>query len=345
MAEEFQKFIEDNKVLANQYNEILKESMNRVNPQLTEAPLDQIFAYLGERLQTPETNQHSSESAQIIEEKLKDNSDFQNLPFKRLLADKLIPKIIQELLHQDLSIQEFLKLLNSQIPETFETAANSELNITPKLPYGLKPFNPANFEFEETETPKTEKTIVKSESSEEYHTGMEGLPTFQYFKTPNVHSTKLYSAPIKQEFHSSYRTNSELKKIRPLSIQEILNCVPSWDGNLENLKKFITGCETAARFTPQEHQNEITNLITNKLSGSARFACLNVNFKSIHELISFFEERYGNPKDYLSLLNELGTIRQFPAERVIEYSGRILELSTNIYKAAKREGRDYNGAL
>lgn len=113
---------------------------------------------------------------------------------------------------------------------------------------------------------------------------------------------------------------------------EYLNCVPSFDGNPNDLNRFLGVCESIViNFYDRENPNSFHNVyllqsIVSKLTGNARTVANIQNSQTWDELKGVLRRNFADQRDETCLNRDLVVMRQLPNEKVQDFYDKILNV-------------------
>lgn len=120
--------------------------------------------------------------------------------------------------------------------------------------------------------------------------------------------------------HDSVETNLQSET---LPITFLIKFIKPFDGNRDELSSFIADCNKAFALANNSQKFVLLDYIQTQISGKAKAACVNRQFKTWDELKSFLKTMYQDRKHYAQLLCELTNLKQNSNENVSQFVCRV----------------------
>ena len=115
-----------------------------------------------------------------------------------------------------------------------------------------------------------------------------------------------------------------------LSFKDVLDSIPTLDGESKSVLKFIRACERAPEMFPPHLEPTLARLLRNKLRRQAYTAFEDDSFTNIKEFTEHLKEIFGSSKTINEYRRELGNITKNKNEHIIDYISRVKDLHTAI---------------
>ena len=115
-----------------------------------------------------------------------------------------------------------------------------------------------------------------------------------------------------------------------LSFKDVLDSIPTFDGESKSVLKFIRACKRAREMFPPHLEPTLTRLLRNKLRRQAYTAFEDDSFTNIKEFTERLKEIFGSSKTINEYRGELGNITKNKNEHIIDYISRVKDLHTAI---------------
>lgn len=126
-----------------------------------------------------------------------------------------------------------------------------------------------------------------------------------------------------------------------LSFKDILEGIPSFNGDNISVLKFVRACKRARDMFPATLEITLTRLLRNKLKGRAYTAVEDDSFVNINALSEKLKEVFGAAKSINQYRGELGNIIKNKNEHIIDYISRVKDL----HSAIREEETDETGTI
>ena len=115
-----------------------------------------------------------------------------------------------------------------------------------------------------------------------------------------------------------------------LSIRDIKDIIPEFDGNSLGLNEFVRACNFAQKNIKNGNEEVLLFIIHSKLSGSAKDLISGRNLTSWSEMEDLLISRFGDRRDTESLLRDLTSTFQGKHETLRAYLARTENLLSKI---------------
>lgn len=125
-----------------------------------------------------------------------------------------------------------------------------------------------------------------------------------------------------------------------LSFKDILEGIPTFNGENISVLKFVRACKRAKDMFPANLELTLTRLLRNKLKGRAYTAMEDDSFADIKAFTDRLKDVFGASKSLNQYRGELGNIAKHQSEHIIDYISRVKDLHAAITEEEKLE----NGA-
>lgn len=129
-------------------------------------------------------------------------------------------------------------------------------------------------------------------------------------------------------------TRVDRQNVTPsIKYRDALESVPIFNGSNIPVLRFIRACQRVKSMFGVNHENNITQLLRNKLKGLALTALEDDSFTSIQSLTDKLKTFFGSSKTAYQYRGELGSIIKQNSENIIEYTSRVKDLHFAIIEA------------
>lgn len=124
------------------------------------------------------------------------------------------------------------------------------------------------------------------------------------------------------------KETSAMSQFKP----EYLNCVPTFDGNPNDLNRYITICQSLIdnfydQTNPTNFQNTyLINSLISKLTGNAKLVINIQNVNRWEDLKNVLQRNFADQRDETCLNRDLVLMKQLPQEKPFEFYDRILHI-------------------
>jgi len=112
----------------------------------------------------------------------------------------------------------------------------------------------------------------------------------------------------------------------PISLKDVINTVPKFDGHKMSVFHFSKICERALDLISAYHEYHLVQLIINKLQGHAYSAIEGVECHSVFELTKRLKLIFGPNKSVDQYRGELANIYMKQNENIFDYISRVQEI-------------------
>lgn len=133
------------------------------------------------------------------------------------------------------------------------------------------------------------------------------------------------------------RAEKREDSIPGISLREIVDTIPSFDGYNISLQRFINACRRAKNLLPRSMEEHLTTLLINKLHGRAYIAIEDEVCKNVTDLIDLLTSTFGVNKTTDQYRGELSTIYMKPEEHILDYINRTKELRSAVIDSSRRD--------
>lgn len=182
---------------------------------------------------------------------------------------------------------------------------------------------------------------IKIETSPSHRDSTDRSELFLSFDK-SLNALKIESPRNKARTEQKTRKMAETIQVRGMSISNVLDLIPRFNGQNVSLSLFLDGCREAKELLPSTLEGELAKFIRMRLYGDALKSTRGQTFTSVNDVIEFFENIYGSAKTYHDWSGDLAKMKQKSNESVIVFLNRIREIEKEIIAAAQREGRITN---
>lgn len=138
--------------------------------------------------------------------------------------------------------------------------------------------------------------------------------------------------------------------ISGISIREVIETIPKFDGYNIPLSQFSNACKRACNLIPRSYQQPFLKLVINKLYGRAHSAYIamsnsimyhastKVPCETITGLMDILANTFGTNKTTDQYRGELSTVSLRPGEHILDYIDRTEELNQSVIDSSRRNG-------
>lgn len=121
-----------------------------------------------------------------------------------------------------------------------------------------------------------------------------------------------------------------------VSLREVIDTIPTYDGYNISLQRFVTACRRARDLLPSSSERHLTRLLINKLHGRAYWATQDEDCQYLTDLIDILTSTFGTNKTTDQYRGELSMIYMKPEEHILDYITRVKELRTAVIDTSRR---------
>lgn len=254
---------------------------------------------------------------------------------KEFISDKKFIDEITELSNNGLNLQQIFNFAKRKVANFFNYKKIDQIIEVNTL------LEQEKIKLEEvvrnTKAEQVEKLApLEIETKNTDNVNLSGISTPSLILNSESDTDTIFDSDIETEIN---KMTNRIPEVRGLSLSNILDCIPRFNGSNIKLTSFLDGLTVALQLLPNHLNGELAKLVRLKLYGEALRSIEDKEFGTIEQITEYLEDVFGSSKTYHDWTGEIAKVRQNKDETVVIYLNKMKEIIKEIKKSARREKR------